>query len=108
MGTSLKDFLPPPLRWFDSFAGSTGRALGQGISHSVQVSVNPLVYKVKLKWPEPVDGKIINGIWNLLQIWTVKNDCVTDGQVDTSSVSLKATIIVKRRLGPPKDVVPWG
>ena len=81
--------------------------MGQGVSHSFQPSVNPLVYIVKLSWTEPVSGKIINNVWNLLQGWAAKNDCVPEGDVETTPTSLVTKVIVKRRMGPPRDDSPW-
>lgn len=66
------------------------------------------MYNIKIKWGDPVSGKLIGLMWNLLEIWAVKNDCVLDGKVDTHPDSLSTNLITKRRLGPPRDVTPWG
>jgi hypothetical protein len=72
----------------------------------VQPTVNPLVYKATMVWRENVAGTIALQVWNLLQRWLVTNDCVPNGSVVTTPTSLTVHIIVKRRLGDPKDVSP--
>lgn len=98
--------LPPPLAWVSSFCASTGGALGQQMVYDVKPTVNPLVYKLKVEWPEDVKSSIGLQIWNLLQKWVVTNDCVSNGSVDLKPTSLRVDIIVKRRNGNPKDVSP--
>lgn len=98
---------PPPLAWLRAFSDSTSRALDQRIIFELLPSVNPLVYKLRLRWPEPVNGKLKNGIWNLFQIWAWKNDCVPQGHVDTSNYGMTIELIIKRRLGAPKEELPW-
>lgn len=98
--------LPPPLAWVSSFCTSTGGALGQQMVYDVRATVNPLVYKLRVEWPEDVKSSIGLQVWNLLQKWIVTNDCVQNGGVELTSTSLKAQIIVKRRNGNPKDISP--
>lgn len=98
--------LPPPLAWVSSFCTSTGGALGQQMVYDVKATVNPLVYKLRVGWPEDVKSSIGLQVWNLLQKWIVVNDCVQNGAVDLKPTSLTAHIIVKRRNGSPKDISP--
>jgi len=51
-------------------------------------------------------GDLVLKVWNLMQKWIVKNDCVPNGKVATSSTSIVANIIIKRRLGNPKNDSP--
>jgi hypothetical protein len=99
---------PPPLAWVDSFVDSTSRALDQQIFYTLEPTVNPLVFTIRLRWEQGVSGKLVMGVWNLLQIWIHKNNCETYGKVNTGSTSLAAHIVTKMRLGPPKDENPFG
>jgi len=72
----------------------------------VQPTVNPLVYKVTVTWPEKVAGSLSNQVWNLMQMWMTTNDCVQNGGVILTGTSLTAQIIVKRRMGNPKNESP--
>jgi hypothetical protein len=105
---SSSPYLPPPLVWFGTYVRSVGRALGQNPTFSAKPSVNPLIYTVKVAWEEPLSGKLVNSVWNLLQQWAVLNDCVPEGAVSETPTSITVRMIVKRRLGAPKDVTPWG
>lgn len=72
----------------------------------VRPTVNPLVYIVKASWPERVAGHITLQIWNLFQKWLVTNDCVPNGNVATEPTSITVQVVVKRRLGNPKNDSP--
>jgi hypothetical protein len=88
------------------FAESTSRALGQQIIYDLRASVNPLVYTLRVKWQDPVNGKVKNDIWNLFQIWAHKNDAVPEGKVEAGDTALFISIGTKRRLGPDKNEKP--
>jgi len=89
------------------FVESASRALGQNMSYRLESSVNPLVYKLKLTWPEPVSGELITGIWNVLQGWVSKNEAVAEGGVRTTPNSMSAAIVIRRRFGVPKKAAIW-
>lgn len=89
------------------FVASTSRALGQPINYDLRASVNPLVYTVRLRWQDPIPGKLRLGIWNLFQFWAHKNDAVPEGKVEAGDRSMFLSIGTKRRLGEDKNEVPW-
>lgn len=97
---------PPPLAWLPSFCQSTGRALGQEVSFELHPDVNPLIYKVHVQWREPVSSAIYMGIWNLFQIWANKNDAIPQGSPMRAPYSMSAALVVRRRLGMPRDAHP--
>jgi len=72
----------------------------------VKPTVNPLVYTVSIKWVEDLPGSLVLKVWNLMQRWLTKNDCVPNGQATISPTSLTINVIVKRRLGNPKNESP--
>jgi len=72
----------------------------------VRPTVNPLVYTVFISWREPLSGSIVLKVWNLMQKWLTKNDCIPNGSVDTKPLSILIHVIVKRRFGNPKDESP--
>lgn len=76
--------------------------------HELKGSVNPLVYTIKLRWPQAVSGKISMNIWNLFEIWAAKNDVVPQGKVlqEHEGKELLISLATKRRLGPPKIEEP--
>ena len=99
--------VPPPLAWLQAFCDSTGLALDQQILFEWKKSVNPLVYTVKFTWAESISGNFLLQVWNLLQKWLIKNDCIPNG-VSTSPTSITLDVGVKRRFGSPKDESPLG
>lgn len=98
--------LPPPLEWVQAFCVSTGAALGQPMVFDVKATVNPLVYTVTASWQESVAGSIALQVWNLFQMWLTTNDCVQNGSVQTSPTSITVQVVVKRRMGNPKNESP--
>ena len=72
----------------------------------VKPTVNPLVYIVSASWQENVAGSIALQVWNLLQMWLTTNDCVPNGNVETKPTSITVQVIVKRRMGNPKNESP--
>lgn len=72
----------------------------------VRPTVNPLLYTIKLTWSERVSGLISNQVWNLLQMWLTTNECVPNGNVSSEDTSLTVIVIVKRRMGNPKNESP--
>jgi hypothetical protein len=104
--------LPPPLAWLESFVGSLGRALGQKMGFESSSTVNPLVYKVRLRWEDPLSPTTANLLWNHLQGWAAMNECIPTGKVSLEGpgdtvLYLEASIIIKRRLGAPRNDVSW-
>src|SRR5688572_18159150 len=95
--------LPPPLVWLTGFSQSLGGALGSRVDYEVRPSVNPLVYIVKFTFNEPISGKRMLLAWNLFQQYAAKNDSIPEGRVEKEGNSMTAKIIVKRRLGLPRN-----
>ena len=89
------------------FVGSVERALGQGVSYRLEVSVNPLVYTLKVSWREPIAGLLVGNIWNLLQVWLTKNEAVGNGVVKSSPTSMEVGVGIRRRFGTPKRAPAW-
>jgi hypothetical protein len=105
----MSELLPPPLAWLESFRASVSRALGDELTLSVVVSVNPLVYLVYLGGcPSTTPGELKLSVWNLLQRWAVKNDCPLQGKDIMSEDGWRFEVIVKRRFGPARDTNPMG
>ncbi|TXH11234.1 MAG: hypothetical protein E6R04_02875 [Spirochaetes bacterium] len=98
--------LPPPLAWLPSFANSLSGAIDSPVQVECTQSVNPLVYIVKFRFGEKVTGKRMMLVWNLYQQYAAKNDSIPQGRVETEGNTLTTTIIVKRRLGPPRNEHP--
>jgi hypothetical protein len=78
--------LPPALAWLNAFATSTGLALDQPIVADAQSGVNVLVYKVSVKWVEPISTHHWALVWNLFQKWAAKNDATPSSNVDVREV----------------------
>lgn len=93
--------------WIPAFVGSIERAIGQNVTYKLDSTVNPLVYKIQLSWKEPTGAKIAGGVWNLFEKWVSKNDADTSGGVEIGPTGMAMHLVTKRRLGPPKDSVPW-
>lgn len=98
--------LPPPLAWVDGFIQSVQGAIGSGVKYDTSTTVNPLVFKIRIRFQEKVSGKNMMLIWNLFQGYAAKNDSVPQGKVAEGEFKLVAEIIIKRRLGPPRDRHP--
>lgn len=98
--------LPPPLRWIDSFITSIGEAIGSGIAIELEKTVNPLVYDFTLHFEELIAGPRMLQIWNMLQQYAAKNETIPQGKVAIGPFSMRVKLVVKRRLGPPRDEKP--
>lgn len=99
--------LPPPLAWIDGFIHSVQGALSQKVSYEVGNSeVNPLVYRIQVKFSERVSGKNLLLVWNLFQMYGTRNDSVIQGKPSDSEYKITAEVSVKRRLGPPRKKHP--
>ncbi len=92
--------------WLKEFAASTGRAFGQAITYELRPTVNPLVYNIKLKWRDPINGKLKSNIWNLFEIWAYKNDSVPQGRAEMNDCEVRFSIAIKQRFGVDKDILP--
>ena len=99
--------LPPPLTWIDSLSDSLSRALDEKIVVECRPTVNPLVSQVKIKWKSGLAPTRVNNIWNYFQQWAALNDCVPNGSVQREDTFFSVGIIMKRRLGAPRDTLPW-
>lgn len=71
--------------------------------------MNPLTYKLELRFGEPQSPKLQGMIWNLLQQYAAANNTVPQyrWQQLTEPGRMVVKLLVKERLGLPKDVVPW-
>ncbi len=98
--------LLPPLEWVEGFVRSLNGALGTNTLYTLSKTVNPLVYKIKLKFQEQISGRNKMLVWNLLQMYASKNDCIPQGKVSDKDTELVADIAIKRRLGPSKNAHP--
>jgi len=108
---------PPSLVWVESFTTSTGAALGQKLIARVYPTVNPLIYRIRLDFYEPVKLDAASQIWNLFQKWAAANECTPSGRVEMRNLPSPVTgelynfgfqveVHLKERLGPPRDVHP--
>lgn len=104
---------PPGLAWLKLFCDSTGLALDQPISTDVHPSVNPLVYTVSVRWPEPIPMKQAVQVWNIFQKWAGKNGTMPSGRVEMEEVvqpftkedmvkGFRTDAHLRERLGHPK------
>lgn len=99
--------LPPPLAWIDGFIHSVQGALSQKVTYDISGSeVNPLVYKIHIKFSEKISGKNMLLVWNLFQMYGTRNDSVVQGKNSESEYKIVAEVGIKRRLGPPRKKHP--
>lgn|SRR5688572_22458618 len=98
--------LPPALAWLDGFMHSVSGALGQRVVYNVDSTINPLLFRVRIKFSEKVSGKNLMLVWNLFQMYAAHNDSVPKGKAAESEFSLLAEVIIKRRLGLPRKKHP--
>ena len=96
----------PPLEWISGFTASISRAIGSTVSARVDTTVNPLIFRVRVLFSEPLSGRNMMLVWNLFQMYAVKNDSVPHGKKAQAPQELVAEVIVKRRLGSPRSVNP--
>ena len=107
---------PPGLAWLNSFCLSTGAALDQRMVADVKKSVNPLVYTVSVRWPDPIVMRSAVMVWNLFQKWAARNKSTPQGNVEFDEVRTLAaqplirgmlvTVHLRDRLGLPRDDPP--
>jgi hypothetical protein len=97
--------LTPPLMWVPNVSDSLSRALGCLVSYDVRPTVNPLLYTIAFHFSTPQEPKYLVQIWNLVQMYAARNDSLTS-TVEMSPLELRASIGVKRRLGPPRTSTP--
>lgn len=98
--------LPPPLAWIASFIHSVQGAVGRKVTYEISQTVNPLVYRIRIDFPEKVSGKSMMLVWNLFQMYAAKNDCVPQGKAADGDYRLVTEVIMKQRLGRPKNKHP--
>ena len=98
--------LPPPLRWVESFLESIGQAIGSGVEVEIEKTVNPLVFNIKVTFGELIAGPRMMHIWNIFQQYASKNDTLPQGKVSISPRTMAIQVVVKRRLGPPRNEKP--
>lgn len=96
----------PPLEWISGFTNSISRAVGSTVSAKTETTVNPLVFRVRVLFSEPLSGRNMMLVWNLFQMYAVKNDSVPQGKKSGAPQELLAEVVVKRRLGPPRKDHP--
>ncbi len=98
--------MPPSLAWIPSFCHSLSGALDASVSAKINPTVNPLLYKIQIQFGQPLSGSSKVLIWNLFQIFAAKNDVVPQGKLDTSPTLIEVQVILKQRLGFPKNRHP--
>lgn len=104
--------VPPPLAWIPSFCASTGFPLDQAMVAEVFPTVNPLTYKIRVRWGEPISSKSALLVWNLFQIWAARNGTVVENGKMTFDVrgddyyGMSVQAILRERLGLPRDECP--
>lgn len=81
-------------------------ATGQRLKVRVGTTVNPLVFTIRLDFSEPIAGKNMLLVWNLFQMYASKNETVPKGKAAIGNRSLLTEVVVKRRLGPPRNKHP--
>ena len=83
----------------------------------VYPTVNPLVYRVRVKWSQPVSVKNSVMVWNLFQKWAGRNGTTPSGRVQFAEDPHPATgemfmrgftveVHIRERLGLPKNDHP--
>lgn len=97
---------PPPLAWLPGFALSMGGALGTSVLFDARPTVNPLVYVIKFTFGEPISGKRMMLVWNLFQQYAAKNETIPQGKVESDGPKMTAHVVIKRRLGLPRNEHP--
>lgn len=97
---------PPPLAWLDGFCHSLSGALGYSVSFDVGKTVNPLIFKIKMRLGEPLTGKQLMLVWNLFQKYAAKNECVPQGKTEGWGKELIMDVAVTRRMGPTRSEHP--
>lgn len=81
-------------------------------------TVNPLVYKVRLDWSDPIKPTTAMQVWNLFQKWAGANESTPSGRVEWRnlphpqsgeefSFGFQVEVHLKERLGHPKNAHPW-
>ena len=83
------------------------RALGCLTFYRIHSGVNALLYTVKITFGEPPIPKNRILIWNLIQMYAYKNECVIQGKAAFLDDMLVFTIGMKRRLGTERQEDPW-
>ena len=81
--------------------------MGDELSVVVTPSVNPLMYEVYIGCPSNITGAMKLAVWNLLQIWAIKNGCPLQGKNISSPDGLRFQVVITRRFGPARDEIPW-
>ena len=59
-----------------------------------------------MKWPEPINGSLKSGMWNLFETWAHTNESSPEGKVDIDDCSMTLSVGIKRRFGNDKDQKP--
>ncbi len=96
----------PTLEWVNGFVLSITRATGVTVTSHIEKTVNPLVFRVRLRFAEPLSGKSMMLVWNLFQMYAKKNESIPQGKKPEKSLELVAEVVVKRRLGPARNENP--
>lgn len=98
--------LPPSLAWVASFINSVQGAVDRKVRYEISGTVNPLVYKIRIDFPEKISGKNLMLVWNLFQMYAATNDCVPQGKAADGDHRLVTEVITKRRRVFPKNKHP--
>ena len=98
----------PPLAWVPGFTHSLSGAIGTSVSHKIETTQNPLIFKITLQFGESISGKRFMLMWNLFQQYAHKNESIPQGKLEKEGNKLTALVGVKRRLGLARDEHPLG
>lgn len=71
-------------------------------------TVNPLVYKVRISFGDLLSGKQMLLVWNLFQQYAAKNEAIPQGRLEQEGSQMTSPVIIRRRLGIPRDEHPAG
>lgn len=98
----------PALAWVPSYSNSLGGALGVAVSHDIMPTVNPLKFKVRFHFGEELSGEKMLHVWNLFQKYAAANDAIPQGKLEKEGTKMTVEVVVRRRMGLPKDSHPLG
>lgn len=98
----------PALAWVASYSKSLGAALGVTVASDIMPSVNPLLFKIRFHFGEEITGDKMLHVWNLFQKYAAANDAIPQGKLEKDGTKMTVSVVVRRRMGLPKDKHPLG
>ena len=76
------------------------------IPHTIERTVNPLVYKVSLTFEPALVPKTMMLVWNLFQKYASANESIMQGRPSMDGRRLTVDVGIRRRLGEAKNKHP--